>query len=112
MYRKINRLITILFTSLCLFQTSGADAQEVDIPEIAAMDVDQEEIKDAYGFWAGVMFSKPFGTDKKWTAGLLTQYHYLDMTSILPARLSAIRSCLGLPLNMIWTWHRHMADFR
>ena len=78
MYRKINRLITILFTSLCLFQTSGADAQEVDIPEIAAMDVDQEEIKDAYGFWAGVMFSKPFGTDKKWTAGLLTQYHYIS----------------------------------
>lgn len=55
-------------------------AQEVDVPEIATMDADvlAAETPDAYGFWAGAMFTKSFGADRKWTAGLLAQYHHIS----------------------------------
>lgn len=55
-------------------------SQEIDVPEISAMDADvlATETPDAYGFWAGAMFTKSFGAGKKWTTGLLAQYHHIS----------------------------------
>lgn len=77
MYGNIHKLTTVLITALCLFLAYGAEAQDTDALDVAATADEMAQIKDAYGFWAGAMFTKPFGADKKWTAGLLAQYHHI-----------------------------------
>lgn len=75
------RLKRICLVILMIFGLSGihdVSAQEISVPEVAAMEADDaDETRDAYGFWAGAMFTKSFGAEKKWTAGLLAQYHHI-----------------------------------
>lgn len=79
MHRLKNIFVTILMV-VSMACAHDALAQEIDVPEISAMDADvlATETPDAYGFWAGAMFTKSFGAGKKWTTGLLAQYHHIS----------------------------------
>ena len=75
----MHRLQFIFVTMLMIVgmsRTHAVLAQEIDVPEIAAMDADvlATDIPDAYGFWAGAMATKAFGKENRWNAGLLAFY--------------------------------------
>lgn len=78
MYGNIHKLTTVLITALCLFLAYGAEAQDTDALDIAATADEMAQVKDAYGFWAGAMLTKSFGTENRWTTGILAQYHYIS----------------------------------
>ena len=75
MYGNIHKLTTVLITALCLFLAYGAEAKDTDALDVAATADEMAQVKDAYGFWAGAMFTKSFGTENRWTTGIWAQYH-------------------------------------
>ena len=61
----MHRLQFIFVTMLMIVgmsRTHAVLAQEIDVPEIAAMDADvlATDIPDDYGFWSGAMATKAF----------------------------------------------------